>query len=82
MFHKGLYMSSRCYCCDRIIYGRLGWITLEDGTKVEESLCVVCRQEVKKAMYEPYVAPDKQFDGIVEQQMMYGVVTQPKKVPY
>ena len=57
-----------------------GTRTLADGSKVEETFCNICRDEVRKILRDDYFVKDTKFEGIVEQQMFYGVVT-PQKNP-
>ena len=73
-------MSGRCECCDRILLRTTGTRTLADGSKVEETFCNICRDEVRKILRDDYFVKDTKFEGIVEQQMFYGVVT-PQKNP-
>ena len=73
-------MSGRCQCCDRMLLRTTGTRTLADGSKVEETFCNVCRDEVRKILRDDYFVKDTKFEGIVEQQMFYGVVT-PQKNP-
>lgn len=48
---------SRCLSCDRIPVRALGTFTLQDGTKVEETLCGNC----KAAAFEEYCITDKVY---------------------
>ena len=73
-------MSGRCQCCDRMLLRTTGTRTLADGSKVEETFCNICRDEVRKILRDDYFVKDTKFEGIVEQQMFYGVVT-PQKNP-
>ena len=73
-------MSGRCECCDRMLLRTTGTRTLADGSKVEETFCNICRDEVRKILRDDYFVKDAKFEGIVEQQMFYGVVT-PQKNP-
>ena len=78
-------MSERCTCCDRIIIRPTGTRTLCDGTKIEDTFCNVCRNEVDKILRDNYCNSadnnkNVKFEGIVEQQMFYGCVT-PQKNP-
>ena len=76
-------MSGRCTCCNRILLRPTGTRTLSDGTKIEETFCNVCRNEVDKILRDNYcnsVDNNTKFEGIVEQQMFYGCVT-PQKNP-
>ena len=77
-------MSGRCTCCDRILLRTTGTRTLSDGTKIEETFCNVCRNEVDKILRDSYYNSvdnnNTKFEGIVEQQMFYGCVT-PQKNP-
>ena len=43
-------MSGRCECCDRILLRTTGTRTLADGSKVEETFCNICRDEVRKIL--------------------------------
>ena len=60
--------------------------TLPDGSKIEETFCNVCRNEVDKILRDSYYSSadntnkNTKFEGIVEQQMFYGCVT-PQKNP-
>ena len=73
-------MSGRCECCDRMLLRTTGTRTLADGSKVEETFCNICRDEVRKILRDDYFVKDTKFEGIVEQQIFYGVVT-PQKNP-
>ena len=73
-------MSGRCECCDRILLRTTGTRVLASGEKVEETFCNICRDEVRKILRDDYFVKDTKFEGIVEQQMFYGVVT-PQKNP-
>ena len=73
-------MSGRCECCDRLLLRTTGTRTLADGSKVEETFCNICRDEVRKILRDDYFVKDTKFEGIVEQQMFYGVIT-PQKNP-
>ena len=73
-------MSGRCECCDRMLLRTTGTRTLADGSKVEETFCNICRDEVRKILRDDYFVKDTKFEGIVEQQMFYGCVT-PQKNP-
>ena len=76
-------MSGRCVCCNRILSRPTGTRTLSDGTKIEETFCNVCRNEVNQILRDSYynsVDNNTKFEGIVEQQMFYGCVT-PQKNP-
>lgn len=73
-------MSGRCECCDRMLLRTTGTRTLADGSKVEETFCNICRDEVRKILRDDYFVKYTKFEGIVEQQMFYGVVT-PQKNP-
>ena len=57
-----------------------GTRTLSDGTKIEETFCNVCRNEVNQILRDDYYNKNTKFEGIVEQQMFYGCVT-PQKNP-
>ena len=71
---------SRCQCCDRMLLRTTGTRVLASGEKVEETFCNICRDEVRKILLDDYFVKDTKFEGIVEQQMFYGVVT-PQKNP-
>ena len=71
---------SRCQCCDRMLLRTTGTRVLASGEKVEETFCNICRDEVRKILRDDYFVKDTKFEGIVEQQMFYGVVT-PQKNP-
>lgn len=73
-------MSGRCECCDRLLLRTTGTRVLASGEKVEETFCNICRDEVRKILRDDYFVKDTKFEGIVEQQMFYGVVT-PQKNP-
>ena len=73
-------MSGRCTCCDRILLRPTGSRTLSDGTKIEETFCNVCRNEVDKILRDDSYNKNIKFEGIVEQPMFYGCVT-PQKNP-
>ena len=73
-------MSGRCQCCDRLLLRTTGTRVLASGEKVEETFCNICRDEVRKILRDDYFIKDAKFEGIVEQQMFYGVVT-PQKNP-
>lgn len=70
---------SRCVCCNRVLVRTTGSRVLPDGTKIEETFCNICRNEVNKILNEDY-STNAKFEGIVEQQMIYGCVT-PQKNP-
>lgn len=61
-----------------------GYRTLPDGTKVEETFCNTCRNEVNKAINdtEDYDTKSYKFEGIVEQQLLYGSTTPPRSPSY
>ena len=71
---------SRCECCDRVLRRTTGMRTLPDGTKIEETFCNVCRNEVNQILRDDSYNKTAKFEGIVEQQMFYGCVT-PQKNP-
>ena len=73
-------MSGRCTCCNRILMRPTGTRTLSDGTKIEETFCNVCRNEVNQILRDDSYNKNTKFEGIVEQQMFYGCVT-PQKNP-
>ncbi len=75
-----MFMSGRCVCCNRVLLRPTGKRKLEDGTLVEETFCTVCRYEVNQILLDSTYGKNTKFDGIVEQQMMYGCVT-PQKNP-
>lgn len=74
----------RCVCCNRMLIRTTGYRTLPDGTKVEETFCNTCRNEVTKVLHdtEDYDTKTYQFEGIVEQQLFYGTTTPPKNPTY
>lgn len=71
---------SRCVCCNVVLRRTTGMRTLPDGSKIEETFCNVCRDEVNKSLRDLDYNKDVKFEGIVEQQMFYGCVT-PQKNP-
>ena len=73
-------MSGRCTCCNTILLRTTGKRKLEDGSVIEETFCNTCRYEVDKILRDDSYTKDAKFEGIVEQQMFYGVVT-PQKNP-
>ena len=74
---------SRCSCCNRILHRVTGMRTLPDGSKVEETFCNTCRNEVNKVLREnTNYSVEYQFEGIVDQLMIYGSVTPSKKSQY
>ena len=73
-------MSGRCTCCNTILLRTTGKRKLEDGSVIEETFCNTCRYEVDKILRDDYYNKNAKFEGIVEQQMFYGVVT-PQKNP-
>ena len=73
-------MSGRCTCCNTILLRTTGKRKLEDGSVIEETFCNTCRYEVDKILRDDSYNKNTKFDGIVEQQMFYGVVT-PQKNP-
>ena len=73
-------MSGRCVCCNAVLLRTTGKRKLSDGSIVEETFCNVCRNEVNKILCDDSYTNDSKFEGIVEQQMFYGVVT-PQKNP-
>lgn len=76
-------MSGRCQCCNRILIRPTGTRTLADGTKIEETFCNTCRNEVNKILNDTtFTTSEYQFEGIVDQLMIYGSVTPPKKSVY
>ena len=75
----------RCVCCNRALMRPTGTRTLSDGTKIEETFCNVCRNEVDQILRDSYYSSvdnnkNAKFEGLVEQQMFYGCVT-PQKNP-
>lgn len=74
----------RCVCCNRMLTRSTGYRLLPDGTKVEETFCNVCRNEVNKAVHEAedYDTKEYKFEGIIQQQILYGSVTPPKTPSY
>ena len=73
-------MSGRCVCCNRVLVRPTGKRKLEDGRVVEETFCNICRNEVNQILYDSEYVSDAKFEGIVEQQILYGCVT-PQKNP-
>ena len=73
-------MSGRCVCCNRVLVRPTGKRKLEDGSIVEETFCNICRNEVNQILYDSEYVSDAKFEGIVEQQILYGCVT-PQKNP-
>ena len=73
-------MSGRCTCCNTILLRTTGKRKLEDGSVIEETFCNTCRYEVDKILRDDSYNKNTKFEGIVEQQMFYGVVT-PQKNP-
>ena len=57
-----------------------GTRVLASGEKVEETFCNICRNEVNQILYDSEYVSDAKFEGIVEQQILYGCVT-PQKNP-
>lgn len=70
----------RCVCCNTMLIRSTGMRTLPDGSKTEETFCTVCRYEVNQILLDSTYGKSTKFDGIVEQQMLYGCVT-PQKNP-
>ena len=75
-------MSGRCTCCNRILLRPTGTRTLSDGSKIEETFCTVCRNEVNRIMYDDSVSSFKQFEGILDQQLCYGTITPQRNPSY
>ena len=74
---------SRCSCCNRILHRITGMRTLPDGSKTEETFCNTCRNEVNKVLRDnTNYSVEYQFEGIVDQLMIYGSVTPSKKSQY
>lgn len=73
---------SRCTCCNRVLTRSSGNRTLPDGTKVEETFCTVCRNEVNLSLHSSYGEKSKQFDGILDMQIRYGSVTPQRNPKY
>ena len=74
---------SRCSCCNRILHRVTGMRTLPDGSKTEETFCNTCRNEVNKVLRDTTTySVEYQFEGIVDQLMIYGSVTPSKKSQY
>ena len=71
---------SRCQCCNRVLMRTTGTRVLASGEKVEETFCNICRNEVNQILYDSEYVSDAKFEGIVEQQILYGCVT-PQKNP-
>lgn len=72
----------RCACCNRVLNRSQGYRIMEDGTKVEEDFCNVCRREVAITMSNGVTAEFVQFEGILDQQMCYGVITPQRNPSY
>ena len=70
----------RCTCCNTMLIRTTGSRVLSDGTKVEETFCNTCRNEVDKILRDTEYNRNAKFEGVVEQQMFYGCVT-PQKNP-
>ena len=74
---------SRCSCCNRILHRVTGTRKLSDGSVVEETFCNTCRNEVNKVLRDnTNYSVEYQFEGIVDQLMIYGSVTPSKKSQY
>ena len=74
---------SRCSCCNRILHRVTGTRKLTDGSIVEETFCNTCRNEVNKVLRDTTnYSVEYQFEGIVDQLMIYGSVTPSKKSQY
>ena len=74
---------SRCSCCNRILHRVTGTRKLSDGSVVEETFCNTCRNEVNKVLRDTTTySVEYQFEGIVDQLMIYGSVTPSKKSVY
>ena len=74
---------SRCSCCNRIRHRVTGTRKLRDGSIVEETFCNTCRNEVNKVLRDTTnYSVEYQFEGIVDQLMIYGSVTPSKKSVY
>lgn len=70
---------SRCQACDVIMNRTLGFITLEDGTKIEESLCSNCRD----ISTSEYSLLDKEYaheDSVILSVLFPDGMSRPKKV--
>ena len=73
----------RCSCCNAILHRITGMRTLPDGSKTEETFCNTCRNEVNKVLRDnTNYSVEYQFEGIVDQLMIYGSVTPSKKSVY
>ena len=73
----------RCQCCNRILHRITGTRKLSDGSVVEETFCNTCRNEVNKVLRDnTNYSVEYQFEGIVDQLMIYGSVTPSKKSQY
>lgn len=78
----------RCECCNRILHRVTGTRKLPDGSAVEETFCNTCRNEVNKILHDATFTTNAnysieyQFEGIVDQLMIYGSVTPPKNSVY
>lgn len=73
---------SRCVCCNRVMTRTAGSRVLPDGSKIEETFCTVCRNEVNRIMYDDSVSSFKQFEGILDQQLCYGAITPQRNPSY
>ena len=73
----------RCVCCNRMLLRPTGKRKLEDGSFVDETFCNTCRNEVNKVLRDnTNYSVEYQFEGIVDQLMIYGSVTPSKKSQY
>ena len=59
-------MSGRCECCDRILLRTTGTRTLADGSKVEETFCNICRDEVRKILRDDYFVKGTEATAFVK----------------
>lgn len=59
-----------------------GYRVLPDGTKVEETFCNTCRNEVNKILYSDSSFKFTQFEGILDQELRYGAVTPTRNPKY
>ena len=74
---------SRCSCCNKILHRITGTRKLSDGSVVDETFCNTCRNEVNKILRDnTNYSVEYQFEGIVDQLMIYGSVTPTKKSQY
>lgn len=72
----------RCSCCNAILH-RVTGMNTPDGSKIDETFCNTCRNEVNKVLgIPPPILLNINLEGIVDQLMIYGCVTPSKKSVY